>query len=47
LLKLIPESSKEYVLNDDEAESLADAYLKEGAITKNFTKMLCILPLQQ
>ena len=36
LLKLIPEESKEYVLNDDEAEDLADAYLKEGAITKKF-----------
>lgn len=36
LLKLIPEDSKEYVLNDEEAENLADAYLKEGAITKKF-----------
>ena len=36
LLKLIPEKAKEYVLNDREAEELADAYLKEGAITKKF-----------
>lgn len=36
LLKLIPEESKEYVLNDEEAEELANAYLKEGAITKKF-----------
>ncbi len=36
LLKLIPENSKEYVLNDDEAEDLAGYYLKEGAITKKF-----------
>ena len=36
LLKLIPEKAKEYVLNDWEAEELADAYLKEGAITKKF-----------
>lgn len=36
LLKLIPEESKEYVLNDEEAEDLADTYLKEGAITKKF-----------
>ena len=36
LLKLIPEGAKEYVLNDEEAEDLADAYLKEGAITKKF-----------
>ena len=36
LLKLIPEKAKEYVLNDGEAEELADAYLKEGAITKKF-----------
>ena len=36
LLKLIPEKSKEYVLNDEEAEALAKAYLKEGAITRKF-----------
>ncbi|MDP3665231.1 MAG: hypothetical protein Q8R50_01015 [Sediminibacterium sp.] len=36
LLKIIPEESKEYVLNEKEAEYLADAYLKEGAITKKF-----------
>ena len=36
LLKLIPESSKEYVLNDEEVEELAVAYLKEGAVTKKF-----------
>ena len=36
LLKLIPEKAKEYVLNDEEAELLASAYLKEGAITKKF-----------
>ena len=36
LLKLIPEEAKEYVLNDEEAEDLANAYLKEGAITKKF-----------
>ena len=36
LLKLIPEEAKEYVLNDQESEDLADAYLKEGAITKKF-----------
>ena len=36
LVKLIPEEVKEYVLNDEEAEDLADAYLKEGAITKKF-----------
>lgn len=36
LLKLIPEESKEYVLNDEEAEDLANAYVKEGAITKKF-----------
>ncbi|MEO5570065.1 MAG: type II toxin-antitoxin system VapC family toxin [Bacteroidia bacterium] len=36
LLKLIPEEAKEYVLNDEEAEELADAYLKEGAVTKKF-----------
>lgn len=36
LLKLIPEGSTEYVFNDEEAEDLAEAYLKEGAITKKF-----------
>ena len=36
LIKLIPEEAKEYVLNDQEAEELANAYLKEGAITKKF-----------
>ena len=36
LVKLIPEEAKEYVFNDEEAEDLADAYLKEGAITKKF-----------
>ena len=36
MLKLIPEKSKEYVFNDEEAENLADTYLKEGAITKKF-----------
>ncbi|MDP1762728.1 MAG: type II toxin-antitoxin system VapC family toxin [Sediminibacterium sp.] len=36
LLKIILEESKEYVLNEKEAEYLADAYLKEGAITKKF-----------
>jgi len=36
LLKLIPENSKEYVLNNVEVEELAVAYLKEGAITKKF-----------
>lgn len=36
LLKLIPEESKEYVLHDEEAEDLANAYLKEGALTKKF-----------
>lgn len=36
LLKLIPEEHKEYILNDEEAEDLADAYLKEGAITKKW-----------
>jgi predicted nucleic acid-binding protein len=36
LLKLIPEENKEYVLNDEEAEYLAGAYLKEGAITRKF-----------
>lgn len=36
LLKLIPEESKEYVLNDEEVEDLAGAYLREGAITKKF-----------
>ncbi len=36
LLNLIPEESKEYVLNDEEAEDLANAYLREGAITKKF-----------
>ncbi len=36
LLKLIPESSKEYVLNDEEVEELAVAFLKEGAVTKKF-----------
>jgi predicted nucleic acid-binding protein len=36
LLNFIPEESKEYVLNDKEAEGLADAYLKEGAITKSY-----------
>ena len=36
LLQLIPESSKEYVLNDEEVEELAVAYLKEGAVTKKF-----------
>lgn len=36
LLNFIPEISKEYVLKDEEAEELAEAYLKEGAITKKF-----------
>jgi len=36
LLQLIPESSKEYVLNDEEVEELSVAYLKEGAVTKKF-----------
>ncbi len=36
LLNIIPEDSKEYVLNEEEAEDLAKAYLKEGAITKKF-----------
>ncbi|MEI8203523.1 MAG: type II toxin-antitoxin system VapC family toxin [Bacteroidota bacterium] len=36
LLKLVPEAAKEYVLLDEEAEDLANAYLKEGAITKKF-----------
>jgi predicted nucleic acid-binding protein len=36
LLKLISEENKEYVFNDEEAEQLANAYLKEGAITKKF-----------
>lgn len=36
LLKLIPEESKEYIFNDEEAEGLADAYLKEGAITRKW-----------
>lgn len=36
LLKLIPEESKEYIFNDEEAEDLADVYLKEGAITKKW-----------
>lgn len=47
LLKLNPENSKEYVLNKEEAEELANAYVKEGAVLKNFTKTLCILPLRQ
>ena len=47
LLKLIPEESKEYILNDEEAEDLADAYLKEGAITKSFTRTHFTLPLRQ
>lgn len=36
LLLLIPKDCKEYVFNDEEAEELANAYLKEGAITKKF-----------
>lgn len=36
LLKLIPETNKEYVLNNEEAEKLANLYLKEGAITKKY-----------
>lgn len=35
-LKLIPETFKEYIINDDEAEALAKAYLREGAITKKW-----------
>ena len=35
-LKLIPGKSMEYVLNDKEAEDLANAYLRERAITKRF-----------
>ena len=36
LVKLIPEEAKEYVLSDEEAEDLADDYLREGATTKKF-----------
>lgn len=36
LLKLNPENSKEYVLNNEEAEELANAYVKEGAVSKKF-----------
>ena len=36
LLKVIPEEHKEYIFNDEETEDLADAYLKEGAITKKW-----------
>lgn len=36
ILKLIPEEHKEYIFNDEEAEELANAYLKEGAITRKW-----------
>lgn len=36
LIKLIPVENIEFVLNEPEAEELASAYLKEGAITKKF-----------
>lgn len=36
LLKIIPEQSKEYVLLDEEAKELAEAYLRGGAISKKF-----------
>ena len=36
LLNLIPEEYKEYIVKDEETEYLADAYLKEGAITEKF-----------
>lgn len=36
IIKLIPDEHKEYIFNDEEVEKLADAYLKEGAITRKW-----------
>lgn len=35
-LDFIPEKFKEYVLNDDEAEELAEKYISEGAVSRKF-----------
>ena len=36
LLDIIPVDAKEFVINTEETEELAGAYLKEGAITKKY-----------